>query len=186
MVGACLLLVTPPAAAQQPSDSDDADPIATALAYSSTLPDGGAREVILATSETFADSLASGLLQGQRDAPLLLTPSDALDDRVVAEIERLGTEGVIILGGVAAISDEVERQVADMVTRVDRVAGDTRITTAMAVADFAYAGSDAPWPCPRGASCASVMLTRAFGTADGDQSQAFADALGAGAASAKA
>jgi len=54
----------------------------------------------------------------------------------------------------------------------------------MAVADFAYSDSDAPWPCPRGASCDSVILTRAFGAADGEQSQAFADALGAGAASA--
>jgi len=86
LVVACLLLVAPAAAAQQPSVGDDADPIATALAYSSTLPDGGAREVILATSETFADSLASGLLQGQRDAPLLLTPSDVLDGRVAAEV----------------------------------------------------------------------------------------------------
>lgn len=183
-VVAGLLLVLPAAAARQPLEASDADPIATALAYSSTLADGGAREVILATSETFADSLASGLIQGQRNAPLLLTSSEDLDGRVRAEFERLGTERVIILGGVVAISSEVERQVADVVAGVDRVAGDNRITTALAVADFAYADTDAPWPCPNGSSCDSVIITRAFGTADGEQSRAFADALGAGAASA--
>ena len=52
------------------------DPVETALAYSGLVADGDGERVLVATSATFADSLASGLLQGHWNAPLLLTPGD--------------------------------------------------------------------------------------------------------------
>lgn len=97
-----------------------------------------------------------------------------LDERVITELDRLGTEQAIILGGVAAIAPSVEKQLAEIVNEVDRISGDTRITTALAVADAVYdeIGTD------------SIILARAFGTVEGDESRAFADAMAAGSAAA--
>lgn len=150
------------------------DPVETALAYSALVDDGGGNRALVATAATFADSLASGLLQGQWDAPLLLTQGQELDERVITELDRLGTEQVTILGGVDSIEPVVEEQLAEIVSEVDRISGDTRITTALAVADAVYEelGTD------------SVILARAFGTDDGDESRAFADAMAAGSAAA--
>jgi plastocyanin len=144
------------------------DPVETALAWSSLLADGSTGTVLLGTSGGFADSLASGTLQGSLDAPLLLTDTDALDPRVSAEIERLGATDVVILGGTSAISQDVEDELAATLT-VTRAAGTNRIETAIAVA--AEAAPDAT----------SVIIARAFG----EGSAAFADSLGAGAISAQ-
>ncbi|MGI9015527.1 MAG: CHRD domain-containing protein [Euzebya sp.] len=152
----------------QPQQVSGADPVETALAWSALIGDGVAATALVGTSAGFADSLASGGAQGALDAPLLLTGVDQLDSRVAAELQRLGVNRVIILGGPAAISPAVEEQLDDLVDTVERASGGTRLETAREVADLALPGAD------------TVIIARAFG----EGSQAFADALGAGAAAA--
>ena len=160
-----------------PENVSGDDPVETALAYSATLPDGSSANALIGTAATFPDSLASGSLQGAFDAPLLLTAGDDLDDRVVAELDRLQVTDVTILGGVNAISQAVEDELGTLASNVQRVGGASRIETAIGVADLATTGSAAD----------TVILARAFGAdTDGgpEGSDAFADALGAGAVSA--
>lgn len=128
-------------------------------------PHAYAPEVLLATDATFADALAAGGAQGLGEMPLLLTGPDALDGRVRAELVRLGTRRVTILGGAAAVGEAVEQALVDAGLEVARLAGDERITTALAVADAV-----AP-------DATTAVLTRA----DGPGTAAFVDALGAGA-----
>ncbi len=126
--------------------------------------------VLIGRDNLFADSLSSGGAQGVLGAPLLLTPGEGLDDRVADEIERLGAERAILLGGVDALSEEVADDLEDVVDTVDRVEGPTRLETAVAVADeLVDTSSD------------TAILARAYPADDGEPTQAFADALAAGA-----
>lgn len=136
-------------------------------------PDNPPTNVLIGREDVFADNLASGSLQGaaaegDNGAPLLLTGSDELDADVQAEIERLGATSVTILGGTAAISEDVETALGEIegVDSVERLEGATRTETAIAVA---------------GASGADTALLVRSGAAGDDATQAFADSLGAGA-----
>lgn len=141
------------------------DPARIALRFArATFPDGGVDRVVLATEDTFADALASGTLQGA-DVPLLLTSGDDVRTDVRSELERLGASGVLLLGGTAALDDSVEQELSDADLDVFRVAGRTRIETAVEVADLAPESSTA-------------IVSRAFGD-EVDPSRAFADSLSA-------
>ncbi|HVM54652.1 MAG TPA: cell wall-binding repeat-containing protein [Acidimicrobiales bacterium] len=148
-----------------------ADNVSRAIAWSqSTFPDGSGF-ALLGRADLFADSLASGGAQGKLDGPLLFTPTGALDARTKAELDRLGTSTVYVLGGTAAVSDGVVAELRAAGYAVSRVAGTDRLATAVAAAETFY-------PEAR-----SALLVRAFADG-GDPTRAFADALGAGAVAA--
>lgn len=147
----------------EPEPLDGTDPVAHALAWSARLADDSVTAALIGTTAAFADSLASGA--GQADAPLLLNPADTLDDRVLAELTRLGVQNVTILGGEAAISAEVAQSLQDAGLTVERIAGPSRVETAVAVAS-----SFLP-------QATTVVIARAFG----EGTAGFADSLGAGA-----
>ena len=109
--------------------------IETAVA-ASKLGWDNAQTVVLARADEPADALAGSSLAGKLDAPLLITPSDHLDDAVLAEVMRLGARRAVLLGGEKALAPAVAQRLKDetAVTTVDRVAGPTRIETAVAIA----------------------------------------------------
>ena len=140
-------------------------PVAVAIGFSQLAFDT-AEEVLLGRDDLFADSLASGGLQGT-ERPLLLTDADELDPDVLAEITRLGADTVILLGGEAAVSADVADALEDEGLDVERRAGVSRTETAIDVA----ADLDAT----------TALLVRAFPGSGGDQTQAFADSIAGGA-----
>lgn len=91
---------------------------------------------VLATAGDYPDALSAGALAAQASAPVLLTPSGELADAVGAELERLGVERVLAVGGPQALSDEVIEAVEGLEARpsVQRLAGEDRFATAAAVA----------------------------------------------------
>lgn len=115
------------------------DRIETALAVSSTsFPDPDtAGAVVLATAGGYPDALAGVPLAATLGGPILLNPSDALDGRVAEEIDRLLPEGrtVVLLGGTAVLSDEVEQAVRDRGYQVVRLGGEDRFATARIIAE---------------------------------------------------
>lgn len=92
--------------------------------------------VILATGEVFADALASGPLAYGGALPILLTPTDTLSPhaREFLEDEENGVEQVLIAGGTAAVSEDVEAELEEMDMQVQRVAGEERTETAALLA----------------------------------------------------
>lgn len=125
----------------------------------------------LARDDDFADALASGGPQGRLQGPLLLTDSQSLSSQTLEELQRLLTRTVFILGGVDAVSQAVEDALVSEGIIVQRVAGDTRLTTATAIAGQFFPEAQ------------SALLLRAFGPpagSDGDPTQGFADSLAAG------
>lgn len=91
-----------------------------------------ADDVVLATAGNFPDALAAGALVAALDAPLLLTDRDVLSPAVDAEIDRLAPERVWLLGGPAAIGQQVEDALAGR-AEVRRLQGDSRFSTGAAV-----------------------------------------------------
>src|SRR5690606_6787534 len=121
---------------------------------------------LLARADLFPDALTTGALQGLFDAPLLLSGGDELDERVVTELERLGTTNVVVLGNEQAISETLTDALAADGLNVYRLGGATRIETA--VAAVSEANPDAT----------TAVLTRAYAAEGADDAQAFADLLG--------
>jgi putative cell wall-binding protein len=151
---------------------DAADNVGAAIAFSQqAFDDGGSRYALLGRDDLFADSLSSGGAQGALDAPLLLTSRTSLDARVRSELQRLGTRTVFVLGGPAAISQDVLTALRAAGFGATRVAGDNRAGTAVAVAQRFYSRAS------------SAIVARGFGASPTD-TRAFADSLGAGAAAA--
>jgi putative cell wall-binding protein len=118
--------------------------------------DDAAGAVVLAREDTFPDALGAAALTADLDAPLLLTPRDSLPADVEKEIRRLLPEGgsVYLLGGEAALSTTLERQLDDLGFRTPRFPGRDRIETAAMIARFV------------GAAGGRAILVRSAGTPD--------------------
>lgn len=96
----------------------------------------GARYVVLARGDLFADALAGAPFAASKDAPILLTYRDRLQKKTIEEIKRLNPEKIYILGGPQAISEKVEKEIesALKITNIERIYGNTRYETAEKIA----------------------------------------------------
>lgn len=150
------------------------DNAGTSVAFSRlAFPTGrGADTVVIGRDDVFADNLAAGILQGT--GPLLLTDGRVLNATVREEVLRLRPKRAYIVGGPAAVTPEVEAELRDLGLGVTRLAGPTRIETALAIAAHAAPAS------------ARAVLVRAHDATGGDSSQAWIDSLAAGAYAAAA
>ncbi|MCA0173264.1 N-acetylmuramoyl-L-alanine amidase [Bacillus sp. RAR_GA_16] len=90
------------------------------------------KAVILTRADMPFDALASSGLAGVKQAPILLTGSTKLDSNVSKELDRLGAQKIYLLGGTAAISQEIENELKQKYT-VTRVKGSNRFETANAI-----------------------------------------------------
>jgi putative cell wall-binding protein len=79
----------------------------TAARLSQEVFPDGAPAAFVATGLSYPDGLAGGAAAGALGAPILLIPSSSLPPVVAAEITRLGTYEVFLLGGTTAISTAV-------------------------------------------------------------------------------
>lgn len=109
--------------------------IETAVAVSQEVYPEGAEHVVLATGYNFPDALAGAPLADALRAPLLLTGSEGLHDAAAAEITRLGATRVVLLGGEAALSAQVSADLEAMGVEVERLAGEGREATSVAIAN---------------------------------------------------
>lgn len=135
--------------------------------------DGGAEHVVLARADAFADALGGAGLAGDA-GPVLLTPgptaadpSPLLDADVRAELDRVLGDGgrVYVLGGPAAVPSAVDDELVAAGHDVSRLAGATRVETALRVAAEIEALRGTP---------AEVLLARADDWADAVAGGAYA------------
>ncbi|MHA7139623.1 cell wall-binding repeat-containing protein [Rossellomorea arthrocnemi] len=90
--------------------------------------------IVLARGDNFPDALAGGPLAYSLDAPILLTKSTQLPEATKKEIIRLKAKKVVILGGTASVSSNVESQLKRLGLTIDRIAGKNRFDTAAQIA----------------------------------------------------
>lgn len=109
-----------------------ADRIATAVEISrETFPETAT--AVLARADDFADALVGAPLAAHLQAPILLTLRDRVPPAVDAELERLGVEQVVLLGGEGAIGPAVQTHLEQRY-EVDRIFGRDRFATAADIA----------------------------------------------------
>lgn len=133
-------------------------------------PDGSS-EVIIASGEQYPDALSGAPIAAELDAPILLVAPNHVPDVTISALDELDPDRATILGGNAAVSDEVEETLQDTgEAATDRIYGTNRYETAAQIAREVQARNDnaANWP---GGQRAAFLTT----------GQDFPDALSAGA-----
>jgi putative cell wall-binding protein len=112
--------------------------IAVRAAEQQPVPQVGQDTVaLLATGEVFADALTGGQVAYGGPFPLLLTPTDSLSDAAEEALTELDIDRVLVLGGSAAVSDDVVATLEGQDVEVERLAGRDRTVTAVEIAEFA-------------------------------------------------
>lgn len=141
--------------------------VQTAIEISQEVFSGGSDSVVIARPDNFADALAGGPLAAALDAPILLARDNGdLSAGVTAEIDRLGADEILILGGDAAVLPEVESTLAAD-RNVTRIEGADRFATGQAIAVRLEAEADVT----------TAVIVK--GRDDTDANQGFADAVSA-------
>ena len=92
-----------------------------------------ANTVIVATGENYPDALAASGLAGMYQAPIVLTSQASLTAEAKSEIARIGAKKAIIVGSEVAVSASVESSLSAMGVSPKRLAGTTRIETALEI-----------------------------------------------------
>ena len=109
---------------------------AAAIALQTFPAPGGAPTAIIVRDDTFPDALAgnyaAGLLPG--GAPILLSGTNAVPSVTMSALTTLGTDNVLLLGGLSALSANVAAQLAGAGLAVTRIGGTDRFDTASRIA----------------------------------------------------
>ncbi|AMB99915.1 hypothetical protein AWM75_08010 [Aerococcus urinaehominis] len=96
-----------------------------------------AETVLLANGYKEADALTGAPLAAVYESPILLTREDRLPEETLAELRRLQTKKVIILGGLKSVQQKVQDELAKSYV-VERIGGKNRYHQAALVADEMY------------------------------------------------
>ncbi len=123
--------------------------------------------VVIASGENFPDALSAGPLASLLGAPLLLSARDHLPAPTSLALSELGASRAVLVGGPAALSDEVEAELRARGLATERIYGPDRYATSKAVAEraeaagaslkevFAASGENFPDSLPAGAAASS-------------------------------
>lgn len=114
------------------------DRFVTAAELSRQAYPDGAETAYVATGGAFPDALAGGVAAAGQQAPVLLVTGSQVPSTTAAELDRLGVQRVVILGGTGAVSASVESELATHADEVARLAGANRFATAAAVSQAAF------------------------------------------------
>lgn len=92
--------------------------------------------VIIATGDSFADALCVVPLAKYNKAPILFVNNaeKTLDAALLQEMKRLGATHAIIVGGIGAISQEIQDKLVQKQLNVERIGGADRYETSYLIA----------------------------------------------------
>ncbi|WP_101773068.1 cell wall-binding repeat-containing protein [Peptostreptococcus faecalis] len=86
-----------------------------------------AKNIVIASGNSFADPLAAGPLAMKLNAPIIFSDKGGLREDALDLIKKLGAQNIIIVGGKSSVPDNVEKQLASY--QVKRIAGIDRYET---------------------------------------------------------
>ena len=92
--------------------------------------------VLIASGESYADSIAAAGLAGALNCPILLVGINDIPSATSEALSKLGVKNAYILGGESAVSASVASQLAGRVSTVTRIAGATRYDTQMEIYQY--------------------------------------------------
>lgn len=96
-----------------------------------------AKTVIVAngTDAALADALTGAALADIEEAPLLLTKNDVLGEETKSEIQRLGADKVVFLGGETSVSEKQITELKEIGIETERIGGRNRYEQAAKTAE---------------------------------------------------
>ncbi|HFL3605254.1 TPA: cell wall-binding repeat-containing protein [Clostridioides difficile] len=94
-----------------------------------------ADSAILVNDNSIADALSSTPFAKLKNAPILLTQSNKLDDRTKAELKRLGVKNVYLIGGKNTLDSNIENQLKLEKITFERISGNNRYETSLRLAE---------------------------------------------------
>lgn len=116
-----------------------ADRYSTAVAVSESEFAPGVPVAYIATGLDFPDALSAVPAAGRAGGPILLVPGTSIPGTVRTELTRLAPQSIVVLGGTAVVSSQVEADLAAFTTgSVTRLAGADRFATAAAVSAASF------------------------------------------------
>ncbi|WP_114907824.1 cell wall-binding repeat-containing protein [Ornithinimicrobium murale] len=119
------------------------DRYSTAVAIGQeAFPESQTAVLVSGAAESMVDGLVAGPLGYDMEAPVLLTRPDKLSDAVAQDLADREVTNVVVVGGPTAVDESVVDEVEDMGIDVERVAGENRYATAVAVAAELGAGGE--------------------------------------------
>lgn len=118
-----------------------ANRVETAVAFSRKAYPRQVDTVLLAGYDGGADALTATFMASQLNAPLLVADKYKLSTELLEELERLHPKEIIILGGEAAVSRQIEEGLKEQLYNIRRIKGDSRIDTSIQVAKDHYGES---------------------------------------------
>lgn len=114
----------------------------TASVVATTAFREGVPQVLIASGLTFPDALAAGAVGAATDSPVLLVSGTGVPAGTLHALRTLQPRRITVLGGTAAVSDAVLQELRGYTSGpVDRLAGESRYTTAARMAEVF-------WPQP--------------------------------------
>lgn len=123
----------------------------------------------VASGANYPDALSAAPAAARQGGPLLLTAPARVPASIVAELQRLKPQRIVVVGGTGAVSDRVFRTLAGLAPSIRRDAGRDRYETSRIVIDRAFG---------------SGTTTRAYVATGRDFPDALSAAAAAGAAGA--
>lgn len=84
---------------------------------------------VIVSGENFPEALAAGIYANHKQGPLLMTNQKSISQFTLSELDRLGVKQVELIGGVGAISADVEKTLVDLGYTVNRIEGKNRYET---------------------------------------------------------
>lgn len=116
------------------------DRYSTSATISSQTYATGVSVAYLASGSVYTDALSGAPVAGNTDGPILLTSGTSIPSVIATELTRLKPGKIVIFGGPATISPDVEAALQAYTTgNVERWSGDDRFTTSAAISAKSYA-----------------------------------------------
>lgn len=138
----------------------------TAAAVSRRFVAAGTPVVYVATGRDYADALSAGPAASRTGGPVLFVTPSSVPSATATELTRLRPGRIVVVGGTRAVSSGVVVALGAYTTgTVDRLSGDDRYGTSVAVsraafpggADTAYVASGEAWPDALSGGAAAVV-----------------------------
>ena len=111
----------------------------TAVEVSKAVFAAGTQTVFVATGANFPDALVAAPAAALLGSPLLLVPSDGVPAAVQQEIQRLGPSRIVVVGGIASISESMFGVLSTLAPTVDRISARDRYAMSAAVSAAFFA-----------------------------------------------
>ncbi|MGJ4846417.1 cell wall-binding repeat-containing protein [Leifsonia sp. Le1] len=125
---------SPTAGRVQGADRFDTSVAVSKAAY----PAAGVPVAYIASGANFADAISAGPAAAAQKGPLLLANVGFVPSSVLTELKRLAPKKIVVVGGAAAIGDDVLATLRTVQPNTVRVAGYDRFETSRQLAKYAF------------------------------------------------